>query len=392
MTQELSLWTKKIMILLAIVAGLYILWMLSTILLVVLIAGFLTIVMNPLIDIWLRHHVPSWVTLIGVYIIMFLLGGIVIGTLIPIVIDYISQTATLVITWVNSSQSVYLKEGIQWFHFHPYIERIILLILWEGNIEHTLDIIKQNAGNIQSIVTTQIGSLTSGSLSLVSAVGGVVANWWLVAITTFLMVLERNRLGKFLLDVAPDSIEWFLKNHYQSIQDVTTSWMKATLILSVSIFATTYIGLFLVKWIFWYDTEQAFTLALIGGIMEFVPYIGPLIALIPAMIIGLGISWKAALVITVLYLIIQRIENDFLVPYVMSKALDLSPFLVFVVMLAGATLGGILGVILAVPVAGVVRVIYNEYHARKSGKSTLPDIKKTSPVHQAVNRSRIVKK
>ncbi len=165
------------------------------------------------------------------------------------------------------------------------------------------------------------------------------------------MVLERKNIGRFLLDILPSSLSHYLTGHYRSIQDVTTAWIKATLILSVSIFATTYIGLILVKWIFGFDTEQAFTLAIIGGIMEFIPYIGPLIALIPAVIIGLGISWKAALTITALYLIIQRIENDVLVPYVMSKALDLSPFLVFVVMLAGASLGGILGIILAVPVA-----------------------------------------
>jgi predicted PurR-regulated permease PerM len=110
-----------------------------------------------------------------------------------------------------------------------------------------------------------------------------------------------------------------------------------------------------------FEIEQKFTLAIIGGIMEFIPYVGPLIALIPAAIIGLGISWQVALGIVILYLIIQRIENDFLVPYVMSKALDLSPFLVFVVMIAGASLGGVLGIILAVPVAGVVRVIYREH-------------------------------
>jgi predicted PurR-regulated permease PerM len=72
--------------------------------------------------------------------------------------------------------------------------------------------------------------------------------------------------------------------------------------------------------------------------MEFIPYIGPLLALVPALIIGAGISWKVALVITILYLIIQQIENNFLVPFVMSRSLDLSPFLVFVVMIAGATL------------------------------------------------------
>lgn len=124
-----------------------------------------------------------------------------------------------------------------------------------------------------------------------------------------------------------------------------------------------------------FEIEQKFTLALIGGIMEFIPYVGPLIALIPAAIIGLGISWQVALGIIALYLVIQRIENDFLVPYVMSKALDLSPFLVFVVMIAGASLGGVLGIILAVPVAGVVRVIYREHMRMRENKweKLLPD-------------------
>ena len=84
-------------------------------------------------------------TLIGVYIIIFILGGIVIGTLIPIIIEYITETAAIVINWVNSAQAVYLRDGIHGFNFHPYIEKVILLVLGENNIEHTLDIIKQNA-------------------------------------------------------------------------------------------------------------------------------------------------------------------------------------------------------------------------------------------------------
>ena len=106
------------------------------------------------------------------------------------------------------------------------------------------------------------------------------------------------------------------------------------LILSLSIFFITYVGLTLVEVIGEFDTGRTFTLALISGVMEFIPYIGPMIALIPALIIGLGISWKAAIIITILYIIIQQVENNFLVPYVMSKSLDLSPFLVFVGMIA----------------------------------------------------------
>jgi predicted PurR-regulated permease PerM len=210
MTAELQLWIKKILIVLAIAAGLYVLWMLSSIITLILVAGFLTIVLNPLIDLGERHKIPSWLTLIGVYILIFLIGSVIIGTLIPIIINYVTDTASIVIAWVNTAQSTFLREGIAGFHFHPYIERLILLVFGEKNIEHTLDIIKQNAGNIQSIVTTQISSLTSGGISVVSAVGGVVASWLLIAVSTFLMVLERKRIGAFILQISPADLDIYL--------------------------------------------------------------------------------------------------------------------------------------------------------------------------------------
>lgn len=99
--------------------------------------------------------------------------------------------------------------------------------------------------------------------------------------------------------------------------------------------------------------------------MEFVPYIGPILSLIPAIIIALGISWKATLIIVGLYFIIQQLENNVLVPIIMSRNLDLSPLFVFVIMLFGASLGGVLGIIVAVPVAGIIRVLYEDIIDRK---------------------------
>lgn len=184
-----------------------------------------------------------------------------------------------------------------------------------------------------------------------STVGGVVTNWALIAVTTFLMVIERREIGNFILKVTPKNMSRYLHIHYTQIQHVGTAWIRAIIILCFSIFALTYIGLLLIQYIFGFQIDQAFVLAIISGIMEFIPYAGPIISFVLAVIIGLGISWKAAIILGILYIIVQQIEGNFLVPYVMSKSLDLSPFLVFVVMLGGATLGGILGIILAVPVA-----------------------------------------
>jgi predicted PurR-regulated permease PerM len=125
------------------------------------------------------------------------------------------------------------------------------------------------------------------------------------------------------------------------------------------------VGLYILEWIYGVDTGSITTLALIAGIMECVPYIGPFLALAPALVLGLGISWQFGVSILVLYIVVQQVENNLLVPYIMSKSLDLSPLLVLVVMIAGASLGGILGIVLAVPVAGVVQMLYRDYRGEE---------------------------
>lgn len=172
MTHDLSLWVKKILVLLLILGGLYLLYTAASILLIIVIAAFVTILLNPLVERGEKHHIPSWVTVTLVYIFILLLGMIVIGNLIPIVIDYVSSIVRLVIDWVNNIQNIYINQGgLKGFNLHPYIEKAVLFLFGEENINHTLDMIKQNAGSIQEFLTNQISSLTSGGISVVSTVG-----------------------------------------------------------------------------------------------------------------------------------------------------------------------------------------------------------------------------
>lgn len=375
MSIELNLWIKKIMILIAILTVWYLLYIIQSLLIVLLISAFITILITPLIDLMEKKRVHASLTIIWVYLIVIIIGSIVAGTIVPIIITYVSDTVTAVIAWSNEAQSIYETQWIHGFWLSPYIEQAILFLFNENNIDQTLSFIRDNAGSIQSVVTKQLSSLTTGGFQVLSSVGGVFFNWVLIAVMTFSMALERKSIGQFILDVLPNTIEWYIVEHYQEVQKTLNAWIKAMLSLSLSIFFITYISLTLTELIFGFDTERTFTLALISWVMEFIPYIGPILALIPALIIGLGISWKAALTITILYIIIQQVENNILVPYVMSRSLDLSPFLVFVVMIAGATLGGILGIILAVPVAAICRVMYISYRDKKLKKRATKTMK-----------------
>ena len=92
MSSEIKLWIKKILVLIVMSIGCYILYIARDIFFIIVISGFLTIIINPLVDKSERYKIPAWITVLSVFIIIFLLGSIVIGTLIPIVVNYISDS------------------------------------------------------------------------------------------------------------------------------------------------------------------------------------------------------------------------------------------------------------------------------------------------------------
>lgn len=242
-----------------------------------------------------------------------------------------------------------------------------MFIVENLNVDNLISILKENVGSIQSFLTNQVSSLTSGGISLVSSVGGFFTNTILIGIMTFFIVLERHSLSEVILNLSPKITATYLKNRYSAVQDICSTWIKATLLLGICIFALTYIGLHIVNIIFDLNLKNIFTLALIAGIMEFVPYIGPILSAIPGIIVALtGNGIEAGMIVLIMYVVIQQMENNFLVPYIMSTNLDLSPLFVFLIMLIAGSLGGILGMILAVPIGGVIKIFYEDYTRHKS--------------------------
>ena len=130
-----------------------------------------------------------------------------------------------------------------------------------------------------------------------------------------------------------------MDKRFVDIKSVCTSWIKATLILGFAIFLLMFIGLSLVNMIFDLQLEGIFTLSIIAGLMEFIPYIGPILSAIPGIILGLGSSGlEGGFIVAIVYIIIQELENNLLVPYIMSANFDLSPLFVLVIMLVAGSM------------------------------------------------------
>ena len=120
--------------------------------------------------------------------------------------------------------------------------------------------------------------------------------------------------------------------------------------LMTSIGLLTYIGLSIL------GVPFALSLAFLAGLLEIVPIIGPIMSAIPAFIVASSASSFLGLGTLVLYLIIQQLENNLIVPYIMNKAVGIHPITTLIALSIGGTLGGILGAILAVPVALIIEL------------------------------------
>jgi predicted PurR-regulated permease PerM len=110
---------------------------------------------------------------------------------------------------------------------------------------------------------------------------------------------------------------------------------------------------------------SALLLGLIAGMMEVIPIVGPLLGAVPAVLVASTVSLQLTLVVAVVYVLVQLVEGNVLVPLVMRNTIGLSPFLVIVSLLIGAAAGGIVGALFAVPVAAAVLVVLERTQARR---------------------------
>ena len=106
--------------------------------------------------------------------------------------------------------------------------------------------------------------------------------------------------------------------------------------------------------------------AVIAAIFELVPFIGPVIAAIPAVILGFAQSNSLGVIMLFMYLIIQQLENNLITPAITKKMVGLNPVIVILALIAGGTLAGIVGLLIAIPITVTVVELFDDFAARKN--------------------------
>ena len=299
-----------------------------------LVSILLTTSITPFVDLLhKKKKLPRWVGIIIVYFGIIGLFLLIVGLLLPAIINELKNL-------IDKVPDIYSTINDKFNNINsPFIQ----------------DTLKETVLNFTNSFAKKIENGGDGIFKSVSSVLTGISFFTITMIITFYMTMEEDGPSRLIKAVIPKKFHCFSLKILSKIQKTVGSWLKGQLSLSFIIGALCYIALVI------FGVNYAILLALFAGVTEIIPYIGPVLGAIPAVLIALTQSPTKGLFVLIIYIVIQQLENNLIVPKVMKKSVGLNPIIVIIVIMIGVKIAGIAGALLAVPFTAVIQVLAQEF-------------------------------
>ncbi|MBI4653244.1 AI-2E family transporter [Candidatus Kuenenbacteria bacterium] len=309
------------------------LYLIRDVLIIVFISGILAAILNPIVNFLQRKKIPRIIAILLIFFIILGILALIVTTIVPIFVDQINQIIKNFPQWKEKISEQFLK--IETFGFLNMRDS---LQNWS----------EQNLTQVGENIFLKIINIFGSLISFIS-----------VLIIVFYLLLEVEAIKKIIQSVIPTKFQSYTIQLFTQMQNKLSLWLRGQLILCLVIGTLSFIGLLIL------GVKSALLLALIAGIFEIIPYLGPILGAIPAVLLAFTQSPLTALLVIILYVLIQQLENNLLVPKIMSKTVGLNPVIIIIVFLIGGKLYGLIGALLAIPVATALSVLIKDYFELK---------------------------
>jgi len=193
--------------------------------------------------------------------------------------------------------------------------------------------------------------------SLLDLITGV-ASFLLAPILAYYLLRDSEHIGRSFSRLLPIQVKEDVLGLWAEIDRVLTNFIRGHLLVSLIVGFMTGIGLYLV------GSEYAVILGVIVGLADLIPYFGPIIGAIPVVALSLLQSKKAALYALVVMAVVQQVEGSYLAPRILGECVALHPLVIVFALLAGGHLWGVFGLLLAVPLTAIGRILIRFIWAR----------------------------
>jgi predicted PurR-regulated permease PerM len=344
-------------ILLGIIIFIFLAWYFSNIFFYVVISGILATILRPLVDYInkaqiYRIHVPRVFAVLISFATFILIVFLFISIFIPLINEQIGILSSL------NYENIISKISIPVHDLEEFLIRNNLYDQPEGSL----------ISNIRESVTLFInegGAINIGLIinNLFTVAGSVSIGILAVIFITFFFLYEKGIFRKIVLQLVPNSYFEMVITTFAKIEKLLSNYLIGLLVQMTAIFTLATIGLSIV------GIKYAASIALFAAVANLIPYLGPLLGAAFGIVISLSVSNFASLnemlflifkIVTV-FAIVQINDNLVFQPLIFSKSVKAHPLEIFIIIFVGGTLGGIIGMIAAIPVYTIVRVSVIEF-------------------------------
>jgi predicted PurR-regulated permease PerM len=320
MLKKVEISHKTIIFAVFFLLGLWFLYFIRDLILQLFVALLLMTILEPIVAFLTKIRIPRAVAVLITYILV--LG--VFGGIIALIAPTLAQQTT---NFINALPKYLAVIGIS-----PAL-----------------------SGNLAGAALSQLGAIPGEVVNFTVSIFSNIVSVVTVLVFAFYMLLTHDKLqdqaGFLFGEAKKERIGRLIKTWEYKLG----KWARGQLLLMLAVGLGVYIGLLII------GVPFALPLAILAGILEIIPFLGPIVAAIPAVLIGFGISPLVGLAVTALSFLVHQLEGYVLVPKIMEKSVGVSPLVVLISIAIGAKLLGIMGVIISVPFVITLQVLLKEY-------------------------------
>lgn len=320
---------SSIVFLVAFLLGLYFLFLIRNILILLFLAFIIMVALHPAVSkLHTKLKLPRFVSVGLVYLVFIGSLLLLIGVLLPPMVQDLYHL-------LKTVDVPYLREYVNNFSFTV------------GELSALLDRVGSSVGVVFSVVTSTFFSIFSLLTMLVMS---------------FYLMLDRPVLHHKVMWFTRDRSHVELAQLFlHRLESELGGWVRGQIVLMLLIGLVVYLGLFLL------GVPYALPLALMAGLLEILPNVGPTVAAVPAVLLAYTAAGPVLGGATLaFYIVVQQIENNFIVPKIMRDNVGVNPLVAMVTILIGLQIGGVLGALLSIPIYLMIRIAYSMWYQQQS--------------------------
>ena len=303
----------------------------SSIITPIIVAYVFYYMLNPLVNLFEKRMSRFIASLLAIFVGIITILIVIVGV-VPIIVEQTQNLITALPRYIEVVKG-YLEE----YSDNAYVQVVVEYV--------------NNNLNVSKISEKLVSIATSGAQGVVSSISSTASVLVTMPFVLFFLLKDASHFNKFVISLLPKKLEKPVAETIDEIDDKVGSYIQGQMLVSLCIGIMLFIGYNII------GLHYAFSLATIAAFLSIVPYLGPVIAITPAMLVAASTSWVMVVKMLVVWGIVQFLEGNIISPNIMGRSMNMHPLTVIFVILIGVNIAGVVGAIIGIPVYSILKVL-----------------------------------